>query len=407
MATAPARSASAFHSSAFTRFYTGQALSYLGDGLRTLAIPLLVFRLTGSAIAVGTTWGLELLPYALVSLIGGSLADRVDRRRLMLTCDALRFVVMACLALLLWTHHLSIGMVYAGVLVLAVGGSIFLGAQQTSLPFLLGPEGVKSGVAALQATEQIVGLIAPAVGGAMMGILGPLPALIANAATYLGSQAAIASVRSFGPDKPAALPSPRAMGADIALGWRFLIADRSLRELTLLHGASNFVGAIGGVTLIPYFKRAFDASDASIGVAFGAMAAAAAVGSVIAGRTHWRFGRAVIVAALADGFAYLSLPIAPLMIVAVIGAMIASGFSGYRVTALVAWRLRVVPHDLVGRVFGVIKCIVLGGILPGALLGGYLADHLGVRPTQAISGLTWLAAAILIASRRDIREEAR
>ena len=67
-----ARPASIFRSSAFARFYAGQALSYLGDGLRTLAIPLLVFRLTGSATALGWTWGLELLPYAFVSLIAGS-----------------------------------------------------------------------------------------------------------------------------------------------------------------------------------------------------------------------------------------------------------------------------------------------------------------------------------------------
>ena len=100
MATVTARTPSVFRSSAFSRFYAGQALSYLGDGLRTLAIPLLVFRLTGSATAIGWTWGLELLPYAFVSLVGGSLADRVDRRRLMLTCDALRFTVMAVFSVL-------------------------------------------------------------------------------------------------------------------------------------------------------------------------------------------------------------------------------------------------------------------------------------------------------------------
>src|ERR1700716_1094313 len=82
MATATgARPASAFQSSAFSRFYAGQALSYLGDGLRTLAIPLLVFHFTGSATAIGVTWGLELAPYAFVSMIAGSLADRIDRRR--------------------------------------------------------------------------------------------------------------------------------------------------------------------------------------------------------------------------------------------------------------------------------------------------------------------------------------
>ena len=72
MATLTARLPSVFRSSSFARFYAGQCLSYLGDGLRMLAIPLIVFHLTGSGVALGVTWGLELIPYAFVSLIGGS-----------------------------------------------------------------------------------------------------------------------------------------------------------------------------------------------------------------------------------------------------------------------------------------------------------------------------------------------
>ena len=75
---------SIFRSSEFRRYYAGQALSYLGDGLRTLVVPLLVFHLTGSAVALGLTFALEVLPFALFSLLGGSLADRLNRRTLML-----------------------------------------------------------------------------------------------------------------------------------------------------------------------------------------------------------------------------------------------------------------------------------------------------------------------------------
>ena len=66
-------------SSEFRRYYAGQALSYLGDGLRTLVIPLLVFHLTGSAASLGLTFAFELLPFALFSLLGGSLGDRTMR----------------------------------------------------------------------------------------------------------------------------------------------------------------------------------------------------------------------------------------------------------------------------------------------------------------------------------------
>jgi MFS family permease len=407
MATVTARTPSAFRSSAFSRFYAGQTLSYLGDGLRTLAIPLLVFRLTGSATAIGWTWGLELLPYAFVSLIGGSLADRVDRRRLMLICDGLRFTVMAVFSVLFATGHLSVGMVYGGVVLLAIGGSIFLGAQTPTIPYLLGKDGAKSGVATLQATEQTVNLIAPPLGGAIMGIVGPLPALIVNALTYLCSQVAIASVRTFGPDETSRIPNPREIASDVAAGWRVLMSDATMRTTSLYSMFGNLIGSVGFVALIPYFKRSFDASDAAVGLAFGAFSAGAALGSFVAGRTHWPVGRTLILANLVDGVGWLPLPWARSMPVAVAGIVVASVCAGYYVTSIVSWRMRVVPEELVGRVFGVVRLVVLVGILPGSLAGGWLADHVGVRETMGISAFGYMLVAACLATSRAVRSEAR
>jgi MFS family permease len=75
------RARSVFSNRSFSLFYTGQALSFVGDGLRIIAIPLLVYHLTGSALAIGVTYALELGPFALFGLLGGSLADRIYRRR--------------------------------------------------------------------------------------------------------------------------------------------------------------------------------------------------------------------------------------------------------------------------------------------------------------------------------------
>ena len=407
MATATARTASAFRSSAFNRFYAGQTLSYLGDGLRTLAIPLLVFRLTGAATAVGLTWGLELLPYAFVSLVGGSLADRVDRRRLMLACDALRFTVMVAFSILFATGHLTIGMVYGGVLLLAVGGSIFLGAQTPTIPYLLGKDGAKAGVATLQATEQTVNLAAPPLGGAIMGVVGPLPALVINAITYLCSQVAIASVRTFGPDEPGAIPTPREIAVDVAAGWRFLMADATMRTTSLFSLFFNLIGSVGFISLIPYFKRAFAASDVSVGLAYGCFSAGAALGSFIAGRTHWRVGQALIVANVIDGLGWLPLPWAQSMWIAVAGVTISSVTAGYYITTIVSWRMRIVPDEVVGRVFGVVRLVALVGILPGAIAGGWLSDHVGVRETMVISAFGYMVLSACMSCSRAVRSERR
>ncbi|HEX3465714.1 MAG TPA: MFS transporter [Candidatus Elarobacter sp.] len=406
MATATARTASAFRSSAFSRFYAGQALSYLGDGLRRLAIPLLVFRLTGSATAVGLTWGLELLPFAIVSLVGGSLADRVDRRRTMLACDGLRFAVMTLLCVLFATGHLTVAIVYGAVIVLSVGGALFLASQTPSIRYVLGADGVRGGVAALHATEQTVNLVAPPLGGALMGVVGPLPALAINAFTYLWSQFAIASVRTFGPDAPGRIPKPHEVAADVKDGWRLLMADRTMRITTFCSLGFNTIGSIGFVVLIPFFKRAFAASDAAIGVAFGGFAAGAAIGSFVAGRTHWPVGRALIIANLFDAVLWIAPPWLHSMSLAVVAFALASIASGYYMTTIVSWRMRVMPEDAVGRVFGVVRLLAMVGALPGAIAGGWIADHVGVRQAVAVSGIGYLMISFVLAF-SAVREETR
>lgn len=406
MATATARTASAFRSSAFSRFYAGQALSYLGDGLRRLAIPLLVFRLTGSATAVGLTWGLELMPFAIVSLIGGSLADRVDRRRTMLVCDGLRFAVMTALCALLATGHLTIGIVYAAVMVLSVGGALFVASQMPSIRYVLGADGSRSGLSALHATEQTVNLVAPPLGGALMGLVGPLPALAINAFTYLWSQLAIASVETFGPDAPGRMPKPREIAADVAEGWRLLMGDRSMRITTFCSLGFNTIGSVGFVVLIPFFKLAFTATDAAVGIAFGAFAAGAAIGCFLAGRTHWPVGRALIAANLFDAVLWLAPPWVHSMPLAVIAFALASVASGFYFTTIISWRMRILPEDAVGRVFGVVRLLAMVGTLPGAIAGGWIADHLGVREAIAISGVGYLVVSIVMAF-SPVREETR
>jgi MFS family permease len=407
MATVARRTESAFRSSAFRRYYAGQALSYLGDGLRTLAIPLLVFHLTGSAVSLGVTFALELLPFALFSLVGGSLADRLDRRRLMLIADAVRFTIMTLFVLALWRGALTLPMLYVGVVLLAICAAIFLGAQASSIPYLLGKDRAKSAVAALSATEQGVNLIAPPLGGAIFGLVGALPALAVNAATYLCSQLSIASVSTFGPDEPGGFPPLADIGRDIRAGFRFVMSDPAMRTLTLNATMLNTVGIFGFVAMIPYLKREFGATDQIVGIAFGCFAFGSLGGALLAGRTHWPFGRSLIIAYIVDALAWMPTIWAQTIWLAV-GSVTVCAFCGaYEITTIVAWRMRVIPEEMIGRVFGVIRLLVLIGMFPGSLLGGVLTDRLGPRMVMAISGSCFLLLALNLVFSKAVRAERR
>ena len=398
---------SVFRTPAFLRFYLGQALSYVGDGLRTLAIPLLVFKLTGSAFSLGVTFTLEIVPFALFSLIGGSLADRLSRRRLMLVTDAVRFAIMVLFCIAYATGALTLPLLYTGVILLAICGAIFLGSQSSSIPYLLGKENAKAAVSALVATEQSVNLIAPPVGGALFAIVGPLPALAINAATYLTSQISIASVADFGPESPSGLPDLREILADIIAGWRFLFSDGPLFTLTFGQFFLNMLGVIGYIAIIPYLKREFGANDEIVGIAFGSLSLGAVVGSLTAGRTHWPFGRALAIAYIFDALFWAPTIWTHSLIVAIVSMSLAAACGTYAISSLIAWRMRIIPEEMIGRVFGVIRLIVLIGMLPGSLAGGYIGDHIGTRVAMLVSSIGYAITVLWIISIKRLRDDRR
>src|SRR5437879_4058686 len=223
-----ARAQGIFSSRSFSLFYAGQTLSYVGDGLRTLAIPLLVYNMTGSPLSLGVTYALEFLPFAIFGLVGGALADRLDRRRLMIACDFVRFTVIALFAFAYARGLLTLPWLYAGIAVIAICAAFFVAAQSPSLPFLLGKDGAAPAVAALIGTEQGTNLIVPPIGGALFAYMGALPALAINAITYLTSQVSLFAVPTLGPDEPTGAPSIQQLFDDIKDGFRIVLADEAM-----------------------------------------------------------------------------------------------------------------------------------------------------------------------------------
>ena len=400
---------SIFSERGFRYYYAGQALSYVGDGLRTIAIPLLVFKLTGSALSLGITYALEIVPFAVFGLVGGSLADRLDRRRLMIACDFVRFGVIALFATAYARGFISLNLLYAGIICLSVCAAVFLGGQASSIPFLLGKERAARAVAALIATEQGANLIGPPIGGALFSYVGPLPALVVNAVTYLTSQISLVAVPTLGPQSPGRMPSMRELGADIAEGFHFLWTDAAVRTVTFLSLGLNLFGMMAVAVYIPFLKLELGASDAQVGLALGLSALGAVTGSLVAGKfgRTWPFGKALSVAYLVDSITFLPVLVAHHLWIAALFWALANAVANFEITQIIGWRMRIIPEGRVGRVFGAVRLVALIGVLPGTIAGGYLADHFGARNPIIVSGIGYLvlalAAVMVPALRRDNR----
>ncbi len=400
---------SIFRSRSFRLYYSGQALSVIGDGLRTLAVPLLVYKLTGSALSTGVSYVCEIAPFSIFGLVGGSLADRLDRRTLMIATDAIRCCVMTAFALLFATHLLTIPLLYGGLVLISVCAAVFLGGQASSIPFLLGKDRATQAVAALATAESVSNLVTPAIGGALFSVLGPLPALAVNAGTYLWSQLVLSRIPTLGPEKVSGLPRPRDIKNDIALGFRFVFADRGMRAQAFCSCALNLIGFGGFAIIIPFLKKTFGATDPQVGIFFSIAAVGAMCGSLVAGRIagRWPFGRMLCVALALDGTLFIPVVLTHNMWVAGTFWALANGCAWFEISQIIGFRLRVTPEAYVGRVMGVVRLIVLVGMAPGILGFGYLADRYSPHFAMTVSAIAYLLVAFIAISVPAIRNERR
>ena len=363
---------SIFGSRSFRLYFAGQAASYIGDGLRTLAVPLLVFHLTGSALSTGVAFICEIVPFALFSLIGGSLADRVDRRRLMIGCDAVRALVLALFAIAYATHVLTLPMLYGGLVIVSACAAVFLGGQSSSIPFLLRKERATEAQASLMAAESVSNLVTPVIGGAIFSAFGALPALVANACTYGFSQGSLALVPTLGPERSSGFPNLREIGHDVALGFRFLRGDTPMLALTFASMGLNTFGFAAFAMVIPFLKTQFVASDKAVGVFLGITAVGWLAGSLLAGRlsTRMPFGRMLCVALGLDALLFLPVVFTRDLWVAALFWALTNACAAFEVAQIVGWRLRVTPEGQVGRVFGAVRLLVHCGMPLGIVLLG-------------------------------------
>jgi MFS family permease len=408
-AAVTARTPSIFASRAFRQYFIGQSLSLLGDGLRTLAVPLLAYHLTHSALSTGAAFICEVVPFSLFSLVGGSLADLLDRRKLMIGCDAIRFAVMAFFALAYWQHFLTLPMIYGGLIVISTCAAAFLGGQSSSIPYLLGRERSTEAIALLIASENASNLVTPVIGGAVFAFFGPLPALIVNALTYLASQISLALIPSLGPDTAAGVPTPRHLASDIALGFRQLWSDVGMRAQALAGFCFNFFGFGCYAILIPFLKKGFGATDQVVGIFFGISAAGAVIGAWLASRwaTRWPFGKAITVAYVLDAITFLPVVLVSNVWLVAISWATSNTIANFEIAQIIGFRLRITPEHMVGRVMGAVRLFVLSGMAPGVLIFGWVADTRSPLAAMWIACIGYIVIAFAALLTPAIREERR
>ncbi|WP_432428536.1 MFS transporter [Salinilacustrithrix flava] len=389
----------------FNRLWTASVVSNTGDGVMAVALPLLAETLTRQPLLFAGVTVANRLPWLLFSLHAGAIADRVDRRRLMATVNALRALLVAALAAAVLTDVASIWLLYAIGFGLGVAETLFDNASQAFLPALVERDDLERANGRLMAGEIVTNqFLGPPLGGFLFGLGAAVPILL-DAGTFAISAGLIASlgglVATRRPARDPDVARPR-MRTDIAEGLRWLRNHRLLRGLAVLLGAMNFTSTMLFAVFPLYAvgeESALGLSGFGFGVLLTTTAAGSTIGSLLSARLVTRFGRgpmlwSTLVASVA----------VPIVIAATSNALVVGAAFAVFGLAVILWnvitvslRQTIIPDRLLGRVNSVYRFLGWGSMPLGSLAGGAAAALWGVRTTFVLSGLLMAVPIVVFA----------
>ena len=388
------------HNRAFTRLYVAQLASFAGDWFATVALLGMALEMTGSAALASLVLVLQTGGFAAAAPLAGMVADRLDRRRLMVAVDLAR--VPVALAFLLATDPGTLWIAFVGVLLLAVGAAFFEPTSSAALPNLVEPDELPAANVLIGSAWGTMLAIGAALGGLVAVTLGRETAFIVNALSFAVSAWLIVGIRRplQLPREPGEAPPPRITDA-VKTAVSFARERRTVA--TFLITKTSFGIGTGIVALLAVFGRnVFGAGDVGIGILFAARGLRALIGPFAARSLMGTDDRGLIrgigwsFLVLVAGYALF--PLAPGIWLAAPLVFIAHCGGGAQWTLSTLGLQRATPDAIRGRIFSVDYALVTLVIALSTLLAGFLADAVPPQVAAwtmvtlvALAGAAWFA----------------
>jgi MFS family permease len=383
----------------FRLLWSARAVSYVGDSLGLVALMLHVAGTTGQALAVAALLLAGDFAPALLGPLTGTVADRLDRRRVMVGCELVQGALVVAIAI--WLPTLPLLLVLVGLR--AVAGQVFQPASRAAVPAVVGADDLERANAAVGVATNGGETLGPLVAALLLPVLGVRGVLLVDAASFLVSAALLGLLPALAGPGPGPRPS---FLADAAGGLRYLRGQAVVRVVVLGYVAVVACTGIDDVALVFLATDTFGAGGTAVGLLLAAVGIGLLAGyALLASAGHGLSAAGLLLAGFAvssagnllTGFAWAVA--AAFAVQAVRGLGIAA--MDVAATTLVQ---RTVPPDLQGRVFG----SLYGGIGVAAalayLLGGLLLDRTTPRVAFVAAGTAGLLAtgATALALRRAV-----
>jgi MFS family permease len=349
-----------------------------GDGLALAAGPLLVASQSDNAILVSMAALLQRLPWLVFGLYAGAIADRLDRRLLVVVCDGLRAVVLTVLSVTIITGAVNIAVVLVAMFLMGLAEVFSDTATRALLPMLVDRDDLGIGNARLQtgfiAMNQLLG---PSLGAVLFAAGMALPFVTQTVCVALGVLLVSRIRTAPGVVTP---PGERHLRRDIAEGIRWLMDHAAVRTLAVVMFTFNVTFGAAWSVMVLYATRHLGMSEAG----YGLLATSAAIGGIVSTTGYGWLERHVSLAALMRtcltlevllhlAFAVNTSPVAAIVLMFVFGA-----YAFVWNTVASAVRQRATPMEFQGRVGSAYSVGLYGGLVIGLALGGVIAHQWGL-----------------------------
>jgi len=354
----------------FWKYWTGQTISNLGSSITLFALPLLVYKLTGSALNLGITAAAEFLPYLLFGLILGAWTDRVDRKRMMIGTDIARALIIASIPLLYAFGLLVVWWIYVVGFIHATLTICFEAGQFAAIPSLVNQDDLVTANGRIQASYSGASVLGPLLAGALVALVS-LPALmLIDAFSFLLSSFSLLLIKKrFNTGEKRA---PTSIRSDVVEGLRYVLSHPVLRNISIMMAMVNFVGTTAYAQLIYFAKLRLQASDFQASLLYSAGSLGVVILALAAGplRKRLSFSTVALGALMLEGILTFVFSFMRMYWVAVVLWTLIGGLGILFNINTGSLRQAIVPNHMLGRVITIAGVLAWSAIPLGSLLGG-------------------------------------
>ncbi|MGB0045223.1 MAG: MFS transporter [Terriglobales bacterium] len=390
----------------FQLFFSGQLISLIGTWMQTVAQAWLVYRLTKSALLLGSVGFASQIPVFLIAPFGGITADRVNRQRLIIATQTAALILAGILAALTLTRHVQVWHIFVLAALLGVVNAFDIPGRQAFLVDMVGKEDLMNAIALNSSMFNGARVIGPAIAGILVAKIGEGWCFAANSISYIAVIVGLALMHVH----CAPRVSTHSPIEDIIEGFRWVNQTKVIRALLLLIGMMSLV-AMPYTVLMPVFAdRILHGGARGLGILMGATGVGALFGALtLAAKTGVKgLGRWVTISCASLGISLICFSFSTSFWLSV-ALLLPAGYSMMLQMACSNTLIQtMVPDHLRGRVMSVYSMMFMGMAPFGAFFGGALADRIGAPITITLGGVACVLGAIWFGrALPELRIEAR